>query len=52
MTNLPNKVIKQLTFNEQKPWHNKNNWSIFQDHLISKGVTSYRHPTTATARFG
>jgi hypothetical protein len=49
MTNFTNKVVKRLLYDEQKQWHNENNWSIFQDHLLSKGVTSYRHPTTATA---
>ena len=49
MTHRTNKVIKRLLYDQQKQWHNENNWSIFQDHLLSKGVTSYRHPTTATA---
>jgi hypothetical protein len=48
MTNFTNKVVKKLTFDEQKQWHNKNNWSIFQDHLLSKGATTYRHPLTST----
>jgi hypothetical protein len=47
MTNRTNKVIKQLTFDEQKQWHNENNKSIFQDHLLSKGATTYRYPSTA-----
>ena len=49
MTNFTNKVIKQLPFDQHKQFHNKNNRFIFQDVLVSKGVTSYRHPTTATA---
>jgi hypothetical protein len=49
MTNRTNKLVKRLLYDEQKQWHNKNNWSIFQNALVSKGVTTYKYPTNATA---
>ena len=42
-------IFKRLVYNEQKDWFNKNNWSIFQDHLLSKGATTYRYPQTANS---
>jgi hypothetical protein len=45
MTNL----VKRLVYNEQKDWFNKNNWSIFQSALVSKGATTYSYPSSANS---
>ena len=42
-------VVKRLLYDEQKKWFNINNWSIFQDHLLSKGVTTYRYPSASNS---
>ena len=42
-------VVKRLPYNEQKKWFNKNNWSIFQSALVSKGVTTYRYPSATNS---
>ena len=42
-------VVKRLPYNEQKKWFNKNNWSIFQSALVSKGATTYRYPSSANS---
>jgi hypothetical protein len=42
-------VVKRLLYDEQKDWFNKNNWSIFQSALVSKGATTYRYPSTTNS---
>ena len=49
MTNLTNKILKRLTFDEQKVWFNNNNSDIFLNSLISKGATTYRYPYSSTS---
>ena len=46
---MTNKILKRLTFDQQKSWFNSNNSSIFLNNLISKGATTYRYPYSSTS---
>ena len=42
-------VVNRLIYDDQKDWFNRNNWSIFQSALVSKGATTYRYPSTTNS---